>query len=128
LDEIQTGNGRTGKYFAYQHAGILPDVLSTAKGLGNGFPIGACLVSGKAVDLFGPGKHGTTYGGTPLGSRAALATVQELLKGPVENAAIMGERIMNGFRRELGELGVTVEGAGLMIGVVLPVASCTELV
>lgn len=128
LDEIQTGNGRTGKYFAYQHAGILPDVLTTAKGLGNGFPIGACLVSGKAVDLFGPGKHGTTYGGTPLGSRAALATVQELLKGPIDNAAAMGERIASGFRRELGDLGVTVEGAGLMLGVVLPVPSCTELV
>ncbi len=128
LDEIQTGNGRTGKYFAYQHAGILPDVLSTAKGLGNGFPIGACLVSGKAVDLFSPGKHGTTYGGTPLGSRAALTTIQELLKGPIDNAAVMGERIMNGFRANLGDLGVTVEGAGLMIGVVLPVPSCTELV
>ncbi len=128
LDEIQTGNGRTGKYFAYQHAGILPDVLTTAKGLGNGFPIGACLVSGKAVDLFSPGKHGTTYGGTPLASRAALTTIQELLKGPIENAAAMGERISNGFRASLGDLGVTVEGAGLMIGVVLPVASCTELV
>ena len=128
VDEIQTGNGRTGKYFAYQHAGILPDVVSTAKGLGNGFPIGSTLVAGKAASLFSPGKHGTTYGGTPLGSRAALTTIQELLKGPIANAASMGERIMNGFLQELGTLGVRVEGAGLMIGVILPVASATALV
>lgn len=127
LDEIQTGNGRTGKYFAYQHAGILPDVLSTAKGLGNGFPIGATLVAGKAAALFSPGKHGTTYGGTPLGCAAALATIRELLKGPIDNATRQGERIMAGFRARLGDLGVTVEGAGLMIGVVLP-RPCTELV
>ena len=127
LDEIQTGNGRTGKYFAYQHSGIMPDVVSTAKGLGNGFPIGACLVRGKARDLFGPGNHGTTYGGTPLACRAALATLQELQKGPIENARIMGERISKGFVERLGDLGVTVEGAGLMIGVVLP-RNCTALV
>jgi acetylornithine aminotransferase len=127
LDEIQTGNGRTGKYFAYQHSRGLPDVVTTAKGLGNGFPIGACLVRGKARDLFGPGNHGTTYGGTPLACRAALTTVAELQKGPIENARVMGERIMQGFRHTLGDLGVTVEGAGLMMGVVLP-KPCTELV
>jgi acetylornithine aminotransferase len=127
LDEIQTGNGRTGKYFAYQHSGIMPDVVTTAKGLGNGFPIGACLVRGKARDLFGPGNHGTTYGGTPLGCRAALATIAELKKGPIENARVMGERIRAGFLAKLGDLGVTVEGAGLMLGVVLP-KPCTELV
>ncbi|MCC2639128.1 MAG: acetylornithine and succinylornithine aminotransferase [Moraxellaceae bacterium] len=127
LDEIQTGNGRTGKYFAFQHSSIQPDVVTTAKGLGNGFPIGACLVRGKARDLFGPGNHGTTYGGTPLGCRAALATIAELKKGPIENARVMGERIRAGFLRQLGDLGVTVEGAGLMLGVVLP-KPCTELV
>lgn len=127
LDEIQTGNGRTGKYFAYQHTAILPDVVSTAKGLGNGFPIGACLVRGKARDLFGPGNHGTTYGGTPLACRAALATVAELKKGVIENAAAMGQRIRQGFEKNLGDLGITVEGAGLMLGVVLP-RPCTELV
>ncbi|MFZ5562217.1 MAG: aspartate aminotransferase family protein [Pseudomonadota bacterium] len=127
LDEIQTGNGRTGKYFAYQHTNMRPDVVTTAKGLGNGFPIGACLVQGKARDLFGPGNHGSTYGGTPLACRAALATIAELRKGPIENARLMGERIMQGFRRQLGDLGVTVEGAGLMIGVVLP-RPCAELV
>ncbi len=127
LDEIQTGNGRTGQYFAYQHSSALPDVVSTAKGLGNGFPIGACLVRGKARDLFGPGNHGTTYGGTPLACRAALTTVQELQKGPIANAAAMGERIKAGFLAQLGDLGVSVEGAGLMLGVVLP-KPCTELV
>ena len=71
LDEIQTGNGRTGKYFAYQHTSIKPDVVTTAKGLGNGFPIGACLVQGKARDLFKAGNHGSTYGGTPLACRAS---------------------------------------------------------
>lgn len=127
IDEIQTGNGRTGRYFAYQHAGILPDVLSTAKGLGNGFPIGATLVSGRATELFSPGKHGTTYGGTPLGCAAALATMDGLLDGVVANAEIMGQRIRDGFTRELGDLDVYVEGAGLMLGVVLP-KPCTELV
>jgi acetylornithine/N-succinyldiaminopimelate aminotransferase len=127
LDEIQTGNGRTGKYFAYQHSNILPDVVTTAKGLGNGFPIGAALVRGKARELFGPGNHGTTFGGTPLACRVALTTVQLLLQGPIENAVHMGERIQAGFRASLGDLGVTVEGLGLMIGVVLP-KPCTELV
>ncbi|HCT41952.1 MAG TPA: aspartate aminotransferase family protein [Moraxellaceae bacterium] len=127
LDEIQTGNGRTGKYFAYQHTSIMPDVVTTAKGLGNGFPIGACMVRGKADDLFGPGNHGTTYGGTPLGCRAALTTIRELQKGPIENARVMGERIKAGFLKNLGDFGVTVEGAGLMMGVVLP-RPCTELV
>lgn len=127
LDEIQTGNGRTGKYFAYQHTSIMPDVVTTAKGLGNGFPIGACMVRGKADDLFGPGNHGTTYGGTPLGCRAALTTIRELQNGPIENARVMGERIKAGFLNNLGDLGVTVEGAGLMMGVVLP-KPCTELV
>lgn len=127
LDEIQTGNGRTGQYFAYQHSSILPDVVTTAKGLGNGFPIGACLVRGRARDLFGPGNHGTTYGGTPLACRAALATVAELQKGAIANAARMGDYLMRGFRDRLGDFGVTVEGAGLMIGVVLP-RPCGELV
>lgn len=127
LDEIQTGNGRTGKYFAYQHSAIKPDVLTTAKGLGNGFPIGACMVSGKATDLFHPGNHGSTYGGTPLGCRAALTVIQELQKGPIDNAAVMGERMMTGFREALADLPVQVNGKGLMIGLRLP-RPCGELV
>ena len=72
LDEVQTGNGRTGKYFAYQHTGILPDVLTTAKGLGNGMPIGACLARGEAAELFAPGNHGSTFGGNPLALQPAV--------------------------------------------------------
>lgn len=120
LDEIQTGNGRTGRYFAYQHASIQPDVVTTAKGLGNGFPIGACLVGGKARNLFQPGMHGSTYGGTPLGCRVALTTVRELQKGPIKNAERMGHYLMDGFRSRLSSVNVTVEGCGLMIGLVLP--------
>jgi acetylornithine aminotransferase len=75
LDEIQTGNGRTGKYFAYQHTNIIPDVLTTAKGLGNGFPVGAVMTQGKAVGLLGAGSHGSTYGGTVLGSRVVYTVI-----------------------------------------------------
>jgi acetylornithine aminotransferase len=78
LDEVQTGNGRTGSYFAFQKEGIIPDVLTTAKGLGGGFPIGACLTHGAATPLFGPGNHGSTFGGNPLGCAAALAVIDEL--------------------------------------------------
>ena len=127
LDEIQTGNGRTGKYFAYQHTSITPDVVTTAKGLGNGFPIGACLVHGKASHLFKAGNHGSTYGGTPLACRAALAVVQLLQQGAIDNAAVMGARMINAFQETLGDLGVKVTGHGLMIGLHLP-KPCAELV
>ncbi len=127
LDEIQTGNGRTGKYFAYQHTHIKPDVVTTAKGLGNGFPIGACLVQGKARDLFKAGNHGSTYGGTPLACRTALTVVELLQEGAIDNAAVMGERMMQGFKTALKGLDVEVNGRGLMIGLRLP-QPCTELV
>ena len=127
LDEIQTGNGRTGKYFAYQHTAIKPDVVTTAKGLGNGFPIGACLVQGKARDLFKPGNHGSTYGGTPLACRAALTVVELLQQGAIENAQIMGDYLMQGFKERLQGLDVQVNGRGLMIGLRLP-RPCGELV
>lgn len=127
LDEIQTGNGRTGQYFAYQHTHIKPDVVTTAKGLGNGFPIGACLVQGKASDLFKAGNHGSTYGGTPLACRAALTVVQLLQQGAIQNAASMGERMMQGFKEKLQGLDVKVNGKGLMIGLQLP-KPCAELV
>jgi 4-aminobutyrate aminotransferase-like enzyme len=78
---VQTGNGRTGKYFAYQHNGILPDVVTTAKGLGNGFPIGACLAHGEAATLFQPGNHGSTYGGNPLGCAVAQTVLDLLASG-----------------------------------------------
>lgn len=76
LDEIQTGNGRTGKYFAYQHTNIIPDVMTTAKGLGNGFPVGAVMTQGKAVGILGAGSHGSTYGGTVLGSRVVYTVIE----------------------------------------------------
>ena len=127
LDEIQTGNGRTGKYFAYQHTSIKPDVVTTAKGLGNGFPIGACLVQGKASHLFKAGNHGSTYGGTPLACRAALTVVRLLQQGAIENAATMGEYMIQSFKTKLEGLDVTVNGKGLMIGIQLP-KPCAELV
>ena len=128
LDEIQTGNGRTGKYFAFQHTPITPDVLTTAKGLGNGFPVGACLVQGKAVNLFAAGNHGSTYGGTPLACRTVYTVIDCLEKeGAVENAAKMGTYLVEQFQQKLTQYQVTVRGFGLMIGIELPLA-CGELV
>lgn len=120
LDEIQTGNGRTGRYFAFQHSSILPDVVTTAKGLGNGFPIGAVLTRGRAADLFQPGAHGSTFGGTPLACRVALTTVRLLCAGAIENARIQGDRIRQELSARLKPLNVSISGLGMMIGVVLP--------
>ena len=128
FDEVQCGVARTGTLYAHEQYSIAPDIMASAKGIGGGFPVGACLATEKAASGMVIGTHGSTYGGTPLGSRAALVTVQELQKGAIDNAARMGERIKQGFLASLGDLGVQVEGAGLMLGVVLPVASCTELV
>ena len=130
LDEVQTGNGRTGKYFSYQHNGILPDVVTTAKGLGNGFPIGACLVAGKATELFQPGAHGSTYGGNPLGCATALAVLTTLEKdGLIQRASELGKRISDGLSDRLAELeNVTeIRNKGLMIGIELAMP-CGELV
>lgn len=130
LDEVQTGNGRTGKYFAYQHSTVLPDVVVTAKGLGGGVPIGACLAKGKAADLFKPGNHGSTFGGNPLACAAGLAVVESLHKEKlIENAEAMGQRLLDGLRERLtNNKGVVkVRGKGLMIGIQLA-ASCGELV
>ena len=122
FDEVQTGNGRTGRMFAWQHEGAAPDVLSTAKGLGNGVPIGACLARGEAASLFGPGKHGSTFGGNPLASAAANAVLKTLEDEHLcEHAARMGELLMGGLRERLaGVPGVReVRGRGLMVGVEL---------
>lgn len=130
LDEVQTGNGRTGKYFAYQHSNAKPDVLSTAKGLGNGFPIGACMVRGRARDLFQVGSHGSTYGGTPLGSRVVY-TVYDILSNTdvMQNATTEGDYIQQSLSEALKEFGVTTRGHGMMIGVVLPESTdCSDLV
>ncbi|KXZ63972.1 aspartate aminotransferase family protein [Acinetobacter venetianus] len=128
LDEIQTGNGRTGKYFAYQHTNIVPDVMTTAKGLGNGFPIGAVMTQGKAVGLLGAGSHGSTYGGTVLGSRVVYTVIDTLQKeNAVENAATVGTYIVEQLKAELTEHNVQVRGFGMMIGIQLP-KDCPELV
>jgi acetylornithine/N-succinyldiaminopimelate aminotransferase len=130
LDEIQAGIGRTGTWFAYQHEGILPDVLSLAKGLGNGVPIGAALARGKAAGLFTPGSHGTTFGGNPLVCRAALAVLDTMeSEGLPQQAARLGAYLLAGFRERLGtHPGVReIRGLGLMIGIELD-RPCGELV
>lgn len=129
LDEVQTGNGRTGKYFAYQHSDVRPDVLTTAKGLGNGFPVGACMVAGRAEGLFGYGSHGSTYGGTPFGSRIVCAVYDALTQEVLDNAKKQGETIKCAMLERFGERGVSVRGLGMMIGVVMPEgADCSRLV
>jgi len=120
LDEVQTGNGRTGTYFAFQQEGIIPDVLSTAKGLGNGMPIGACLARGEAAKVLGPGSHGSTYGGNPLVCAAALAVFDTIKSDKLaENAATRGAWIRQALREKLADVPqlVEVRGKGLMIGV-----------
>lgn len=120
LDEVQTGNGRTGKYFAYQYSTIAPDVLTTAKGLGNGFPIGACMVNNKAVGLFGAGSHGSTYGGTPLGSRVVCAVYDVLDEAIMDNARTQGDAIRAHIMDKFGAQGVSARGRGMMIGFAMP--------
>jgi acetylornithine aminotransferase len=122
LDEIQTGIGRTGQWFAFQHEGIVPDVITLAKGLGNGIPIGACLARGKAADLFTPGSHGSTFGGNPLACRVGC-TVLEIIEeqGLLENAKLQGERLLARLRIELADDPniLEIRGQGLMIGIEL---------
>ncbi|MBL8480865.1 MAG: aspartate aminotransferase family protein [Rhodocyclaceae bacterium] len=130
LDEVQCGIGRTGKWFAHQHAGILPDVMTLAKGLGSGVPIGACLAAGRAVGVFKPGNHGSTFGGNPIACRAARTTLEVIERdGLMQNALRQGAAICSGLRRALQGLpGLReVRGDGLMIGVELD-RPCTELV
>ncbi|VAW72931.1 Acetylornithine aminotransferase [hydrothermal vent metagenome] len=122
LDEIQTGMGRTGRWFAHQHAGIKPDVMTLAKALGNGVPIGACLANGPAAEVFKPGNHGSTFGGNPLATRAALAVVETMDKHKlVARAAELGERLLAGFHARLDDKdGITeIRGKGLMLGIEL---------
>lgn len=129
LDEVQTGNGRTGKFFAYQHSHILPDVLSTAKGLGNGYPIGACLTRGKA-NVLQAGHHGSTFGGSPLAAAAGLAVYKALVdEDLVNNAAQRGAQIDTGLRKALNgcKRVKEIRSKGLMIGIELD-RPCRELV
>jgi acetylornithine aminotransferase len=130
IDEVQSGIGRTGKWFAHQWAGITPDVMPLAKGLGSGVPIGACLARGVAASVFKPGNHGTTFGGGPLASVAALRTLEIMEEeGLLANAARMGAMVKNGFMQALqGVAGVKeIRGMGLMLGVEL-YRPCGEIV
>jgi len=130
LDEIQTGMGRTGKFLAFQHNGILPDVCTLAKALGNGVPIGACLASGKAATLFTAGNHGSTFGGNPLACSAALAVLETLDKDNlIASAEPKGLAICSGLAELLQDNNhiIEIRHKGLMIGIELD-TPCTELV
>ena len=130
MDEVQTGIGRTGKMFGFQHYGVTPDVMALAKGLGGGVPIGACVAKGKAASLFTPGTHGSTFGGTPLACSAALATLDVMVNEKVcENATEVGEHIRTTLRRQLAETpGVKeVRGQGMLNGIELD-RPCGDLV
>ncbi len=130
LDEVQTGIGRTGTWFAFQHTNIQPDVMSLAKGLGSGVPIGACVARGAAANVFTYGKHGSTFGGNPLACAAGLATLQAIeQEGLCKNAEKIGDLIRLGFEAEFKNTTAvtTVRNAGLMIGIELD-RPCGELV
>jgi acetylornithine aminotransferase len=129
LDEVQCGIGRTGRWFAHQWAGILPDVMPLAKGLGSGVPIGAVVCGPRAAQVLGPGNHGSTFGGNPLAMRAGVETLRIMAEdGLLENAATVGAALQAGLARELAGLaGVTeIRGQGLMIGIELD-RPCGEL-
>ncbi|MDH5786657.1 MAG: aspartate aminotransferase family protein, partial [Chromatiales bacterium] len=122
LDEIQTGMGRTGRMFAFQHTEITPDVMTLAKGLGNGVPIGACLATGAAAELFQPGNHGSTFGGNPLACAAGIAVVDTLAgDNLLAHAEHLGSEILKGFKLALDDQPYIkdIRGKGLMIGIEL---------
>jgi acetylornithine aminotransferase len=122
IDEIQSGMCRTGKWFACQHEAVLPDVMTLAKGLGNGVPIGACLARGKAAQVFKPGSHGSTFSGNPLVCRVALAVIDLLEKGKLaDRAAKLGQRLLGKLKETLGRFaGVRdIRGCGLMLAIEL---------
>ncbi len=130
VDEVQCGTGRTGRWFAHQYAGIVPDVMPLAKGLASGIPVGAVVAHGEAAHTFKPGNHGTTFGGNPLAMRAGLTTIDVMEEDHLlDNATAMGNLIMDGIRREMaGDPGlIEVRGNGLMIGIELD-RPCSEIV
>jgi acetylornithine/N-succinyldiaminopimelate aminotransferase len=129
LDEIQSGMGRSGRWFAFQHANILPDVVTNAKALGNGMPIGACLARGTAAAVLQPGSHASTFGGNPLATRAALAVLDVIERDKLlERVAVLGERMLASLRKNLAKTpGITeIRGLGLLIGIELD-RDCGEL-
>jgi acetylornithine aminotransferase len=129
LDEIQTGMGRTGKWFACQHENVLPDVMTLAKGLGNGFPVGACLARGEAATTLQPGNHGSTFGGNPLACRVALAVIDAMETADIPaQATAIGHYIHNKLNKALAQLnGInSIRQKGMMIGIELD-RDCTDL-
>lgn len=130
IDEVQTGMGRTGEWFGFQHSGIKPDVITLAKALGNGFPIGACLAQGKAAELFSPGHHASTFGGNPLACRVGCTVLNIMEReNSTQRAASLGRRLLAGLQEALGNHPevLSVRGLGLMVGIELN-RTCTELV
>ncbi len=130
LDEVQSGIGRTGTWFAFQHTGIVPDVMSLAKGLGSGVPIGACVAKGVAAETFTPGKHGSTFGGNPLACTAGLVTLKTIADEKLrENAQKMGDLIVSNLKLALTDVKgvVNIRNAGLMVGIELD-RPCADLV
>jgi len=122
--------GRTGAWFGHQHAGITPDVMTLAKALGNGLPIGACLARGEAADLFSPGQHGSTFGGNPLACRVGCTVLEIMARDDIPHrAAILGARLLTGLQKALGKHPnvLAIRGQGLMAGIELD-RSCKELV
>ena len=130
LDEVQSGVGRTGTWFAFQHTGIMPDVMTLAKGLGSGVPIGACLAKGAAADTFTPGKHGSTFGGNPLATAAGIVTLNIIAEEKLrENAEAIGGFLNAQFKEAFAgnKHIVNIRNAGLMVGIELDVP-CSDLV
>ncbi len=130
LDEVQTGMARTGRWFGHQHEDVSPDVMTLAKALGNGVPIGACIAGGKAAHVLGAGNHGSTFGGNPLACRAALEVIEIIRRQLlVERAEHLGQHILNGLKNRLSHHPqvVDIRGLGLMIGIELGV-DCAHLV
>lgn len=122
LDEIQTGMARSGRWFAHQHNGIQPDIMTLAKGLGNGYPVGACLARGKAAELFAPGNHGSTFGGNPMACRVALSVIESIEEqNLVTRSAALGDYLFNGFKQALADSeGIKeIRHLGLLIGIEL---------
>lgn len=130
LDEIQTGIGRTGKWFAFQHNGILPDVMTLAKGLGNGIPVGACLARGKAAGLFQAGSHGSTFGGNPFACKVALTVLESIEnENLLSRIQAISTRLMQGLQTALADVAAVkvIRNHGLLIGIELD-RPCGELV
>lgn len=130
LDEIQAGMGRTGAWFGHQHAGITADVMTLAKALGNGLPIGACVARGEAAELFSPGLHGSTFGGNPLACRVACSVLDIMQRDELPmRAAVLGERLLGRLQQVLGDHPdvIAIRGRGLMVGIELS-RPCKELV